>query len=76
MRQLNAGMGVFSLLDGLQDGRGLVRLSGNPDFYVFPPAKGAAASGFVDEKSQPGSRLFGQGAELRMRQCVMSSTRL
>lgn len=76
MRQLNFGMGLFTLLDGFQGGRGLVRLSGDPSYYALPKAKAKAAAGFVDEQSQPGSRLFGQGAELRVQQYVISSTEL
>ncbi|KFE68364.1 DUF6081 family protein [Hyalangium minutum] len=74
LRQLNVGFGLFSLLDCFLEGRGLVRLSGQPDFYVLPPAKPGQAAGFADEQSHASNRLFGQGAELRMRQCNVSST--
>jgi hypothetical protein len=74
LRQLNVGFGLFSLLDCFLEGRGLVRLSSQPDFYVLPPAKPGVAAGFVDEQSHASNRLFGQGAELRMRQCNVSST--
>jgi hypothetical protein len=73
MRQLDGGLGMFSLLDGAASGRGLVRLSGDPGYYASSPALQAAVS-FVDEQSQPGSRLFGQGGELRCQRYVVSST--
>ncbi|HYH97066.1 DUF6081 family protein [Hyalangium sp.] len=74
IRQLNGGMGMFTLLDAFQDGRGLVRLTGKPGYYVLPSTQDAAGSGFVDEKSQLSHRVFGQGAEFRLRQFVISST--
>ncbi|ARZ66354.1 DUF6081 family protein [Streptomyces sp. HU2014] len=66
-RQLNGGMGMFSLLDGArpgQAGAALVRLSGTEDFY-FAPAEGQPRpQTFLDDKSARASRLFGQGASL------------
>jgi hypothetical protein len=73
--QLDGGMGLFTLLDGFRPStRGLVRLSNVPGFY-YDPATGAPAPAgfFADETSSPGSRLFGQGAERRMRTYVDSS---
>jgi hypothetical protein len=66
-RQLDFGMGLFTLLDGrLPSGTALVRLSSAPGYY-FDPARGAPATQtFVDEESRPDSKLFGQGAELRV----------
>ena len=62
MRQLNCGMGMFTLLDAsMSGGAGLARLSSAAGFY-FQPAVGTSALSFVDNVSQPGSRLFGQGA--------------
>jgi len=69
MRQLNCGMGMFTLLDGYRNPgywvsqpRGLVRLnSTTPNFY-YSPQDGAPSLGFVDEAGQQSSRLFGQGA--------------
>ncbi|MFC8619115.1 DUF6081 family protein [Micromonospora purpureochromogenes] len=69
-RQLNFGMGMLTLLDGALPGHspvGLVRLVGDPGFYVDPVAGEPAPQRFVDEASRPGSRLFGQGAELSVR---------
>lgn len=66
-RQLNVGMGMFTLLDGcLPSGQALVRLSDAESVY-FDPVHGEPASlTFVDEKSAETSRCFGQGAELRI----------
>ncbi|HYH95013.1 DUF6081 family protein [Hyalangium sp.] len=72
LRQLNGGMGLLTLLDAVESGRSLVRLCGAPGFYNPPPS--GAKHEFLDEKSLPGSRLFGQGAELRMQRFVISST--
>jgi hypothetical protein len=71
-RQLAPGMGMFSMLDGVRpDGYGLVRLSNLPDFYFDPHRE--APPRFVDEASRPESRLFGQGAELRVRRYVVTA---
>lgn len=73
-RQLNAGMGLFTLLDAsLPTGDALVRLSTAPDFYFDPEADPPAPESFVDEESLGGSRLFGQGAELQVKRTVVSS---
>jgi len=62
MRQLNCGMGMFTLLDAsMSGGAGLVRLSSNSNFYYLPSV-GTSALSFVDEASQQSSRLFKQGA--------------
>lgn len=72
--QLDCGMGMFTLLDGyLPSKKALVRLSTAPDFYFDTPRGEPTPQTFVDETSQDSSRLFGQGAELRMRQYVVSS---
>jgi hypothetical protein len=70
MRQLNCGMGMFTLLDA----SGLVRLAGNSSYYQPPHGKEASKLQFVDEESQPRNRLFGQGAELRLQRYIVSST--
>ena len=72
--QLNCGMGLLNLLDGSRSGgAGLVRLSNAPGFY-FDTEAGAPTPGvFVDEASAATSRLFGQGAELRMKRYAVSS---
>ncbi|CAL9410499.1 hypothetical protein SUDANB171_01641 [Streptomyces sp. enrichment culture] len=65
-RQLNAGMGLLTLLDGSwPTGRGLVRLSAPEHTTYYRPSVGApVAERFVDERSADGSRLFGQGATM------------
>jgi len=67
-RQLNFGMGSFTLLDAQIPGsKALVKLSTAPDFY-FSTSKGEPTQQtFVDKASKDGSRLFGQGAELRVK---------
>ncbi|MGH3889208.1 MAG: DUF6081 family protein [Pseudonocardiaceae bacterium] len=75
-RQLNCGMGMFSILDGALPGHfssGLVRLSGADSFY-FDPATGVPnPQNFLDNKSLESNRLFGQGAEFSMSRYVVSS---
>jgi hypothetical protein len=63
-------MGMLTLLDA----SGLVRLSGAPAYYQPSAGKALSTVQFVDEKSLPGHRLFGQGAELRLLRYVVSST--
>ncbi len=64
--QLDCGMGTFTLLDAHgPTGRGLARLS-TAEGVRYNPAVAGAAETFVDEGSAPGSRLFGQGAQLRV----------
>jgi hypothetical protein len=66
-RQLNFGMGMFTILDGdLPSGKALVRLSNAQNFYFDPLQGEPTPQTFVDEESQASSRLFGQGAELRV----------
>jgi hypothetical protein len=76
MRQANCGMGLFTVLDASGTGtrrKGLARLTTAPDFY-FDTATGAPTpQPFVDERSLPGSRLFGQGAALSMRDLVVTN---
>ena len=72
--QLNCGMGMFTLLDahGPQN-TGLVKLSNAPGFYFNPEVGAPEPESFIDEAGLASNRLFGQGAELRMRQYVVSS---
>jgi hypothetical protein len=66
-RQLDFGMGMFTILDGdLPSGKALVRLSNAPNFYFDPPQGEPTPQTFFDEESRASSRLFGQGAELRV----------
>jgi hypothetical protein len=77
--QLDGGLGLFTLLDGYRpSNQALVRLSTAEGFYANPGNGHVAAPGagyFRDEQSAPGSRLFGQGAELRAQTWVVSSGR-
>ena len=63
--QLDGGMGLFTLLDGSRPSEtALVRLSRAHGFYHDVGTGQVAAPGtgyFLDEKSAPGSRLFGRG---------------
>jgi hypothetical protein len=66
-RQLACGMALFTFLDG--DGptnRGLVRLTNEQSYYFDPDLGEPAPQQFVDEQSRPESRLWGQGAQLKM----------
>ncbi len=73
MRQLNCGMGTFTLLDAYRPTNvGLVKLgdvTGSYDPDVGEPTPEA----FYDEESLEENRLFGQGAELTMKKYVVSS---
>jgi hypothetical protein len=73
-RQLNFGMGMFTLLDAdVLAKKGLVKLSNIPDTY-FDPTKGEPkAQKFEDTASETSSRLFGQGAELRVKDFLVNS---
>lgn len=63
LNQLNCGMAHFTLLDAfLPTQKALVRLSGLPNFYHHPLTNKELR--FVDEKSSPKSRLFGQGVSM------------
>jgi hypothetical protein len=74
-RQLNCGMGMFTLLDGSDGSQpGLVRLSNRPNFYFSPSRGEPSLQSFVDETSQPGSRIFGQGVEFRIGTYRVAST--
>lgn len=63
-RQVDCGMGMFTLLDAHQpSGTGLARLSNAPNFYLNPE-NGSSPERFQDNSSLPVNRLFGQGAAL------------
>ncbi len=65
-RQLDFGMGLFTLLDGAhRRGPGLVRLSDAHTYYA-PDVGEPHVLAFVDEESPAESRLFGQGAEMHI----------
>lgn len=71
-RQLDCGMGTFTLLDGHRPSDiGLVRLSESP---YFNPALGEPVpENFTDNLSLYANRLFGQGATLNVHRYVVSS---
>lgn len=71
-RQLDCGMGTFTLLDGHRPPDiGLVRLSESP---YFNPLFGKPVPGsFADSLSLTSNRLFGQGARLNVWLYVVSS---
>lgn len=77
--QLDGGMGMFTLLDAYRpSNKALVRLSNAAGIYYNVASGQVATPGsgyFLDEESRPGSRLFGQGAELRMQAYTVSSRR-
>ena len=74
LNQLWGGMGMFTLLDGdLPSDAALVRLSTETDFYFDPEVGQPTPQIFVDDSSMPGSRLFGQGAEIRVEKYIVSS---
>mgnify|MGYP001823761204 FL=1 len=72
LNQLWPGMGMFTLLDAvLPSGDGLVKLSTEPDLYFVPGTY--LPLPFIDEDSLATNRLFGQGAEMYLREYVISS---
>lgn len=73
-RQLDCGMGLFSLLDAYRPTNiGLVRLSDGPVGYFDPDLGEPAPQIFFDDQSLASNRIFGQGAELEMMKVVVSS---
>lgn len=73
-RQLSCGMGLLSLMDGsYPTNQALVRLSSAEDHYFRTDVGQPAPQVFVDDESDEGSRLFGQGAELDISPFVVSS---
>lgn len=75
-RQLNCGMGMFSVLDGAIPGipqSGLVRLSNAESHYFDPPSGAPDPQVFYDDASRSDNRLFGQGASFTMPRYVVSS---
>lgn len=71
-RQLDCGMGTFTLLDAHLPSRfGLVRLSESP--YFDPGFGEPVPESFTDNRSLYTNRLFGQGARLNVQRYVVSS---
>ena len=73
-RQLACGVGLFTLLDATPPGGGaaLVRASDAAGFYFDCGNEPGRAPKFVDPNSLERSRLFGQGAELIVRDVRVS----
>jgi hypothetical protein len=75
-RQLDCGMGMYTVLDGALPGysdSGLVRLSSADSFYFNPTIGEPHPQSFLDNKSLESNRIFGQGAEFSMPRYVVSS---
>lgn len=71
--QLDCAMGTFTFLDGHgPTGRGLVQIDADAGTY-FNPRFGTSGVTFLDERSAPESRLFGQGAAMQVSRYVVSS---
>ncbi|MFJ9903593.1 DUF6081 family protein [Streptomyces sp. NPDC101152] len=72
-RQLVFGLGLFTLLDAAgPDGRGLVRLSPDPDHYVDPALDDPVPQRFWDEHGRRRHRLWGQGVRLTARRLTVA----
>lgn len=64
--KLNAGLGVFTLMDGSVNGQGLIDLVGDGSYYN--PIKGSPIpANFLDSQSKKENRLFGQGVKLTVK---------
>ena len=73
-RQLDGGMGMVTMLDGQLPGNlGLVRLSNLPFFYFDSRFGEPSPEIFVDNASFGFTKLFGQGAALRMSPPVITT---
>jgi hypothetical protein len=73
-RQRNTGLGMFTLLDAASPTQqALVQLSSQPGFYFSTAQGGPVPQTFLDPASTPVSRLWGAGAELRVRRVRISN---
>lgn len=73
-RQLDCGMGTFTLLDAYRPTDiGLVKIGDGAIRYFNPDYGAPVLSPFVDPESKASNRLFGQGALLREKRVVVSS---
>lgn len=71
--QLDCAMGTFDFLDGYgPTDHGLVQIDPDPTTY-FNPRSGAPGVDFLDPRSAPSSRLFGEGAAMQVDHYVVSS---
>ncbi len=75
-RQIDCGIGTFTLLDGYRPGNiGLVELSNAPNYYFDPNSGPPTPATFMDTQSLHDSRLWGQGAVMNVKSVVMSYRR-
>jgi hypothetical protein len=74
LRQIICGVGTFTVLDGAGgDGRALVRVDSTEDYYYSVREGQPRPQRFVDERSESGNRLWGQGAVLRVRSVLVAT---
>jgi hypothetical protein len=74
LRQITCGMGMFTVLDATgQDGWALVKVDATPDFYYSTRRGAPAPQPFIDERSLPGDRLWGQGEVLEVHSVDVST---
>jgi uncharacterized protein DUF6081 len=85
MNQLNCGMGMFTLLDGVRPQSypetapvALVRLNTTEPGFYFNPSYGEGSAwpgiSFVDTTSTAANRLFGQGARMEVYDYEVTNT--
>jgi len=76
LKQLVCGFGMFTLHDAYdaEKNKSLVRLVDTPPDYYLHPVTGGQLE-FVDETSEDGSRLWGQGARISVEKVVVSKSR-
>ena len=73
-RQRDVGMGMFTLLDaGSPTQQALVELSNTPDMYFSTAVGEPTPQVFVDSLSLHNSRLWGEGADMRVKKVTVSS---
>lgn len=73
-RQLDCGMGTFTLLDAYRPTQiGLVQVGDGPIKYYDPSVGEPTPESFVFTQSTASNRLFGQGASLHEHRVVVSS---
>jgi hypothetical protein len=73
-RQRDVGLGMFTLLDaGNPAQTALVQLSNTPDLYYSTTSGSPTPQTFFDPLSPPASRVWGEGAEIRVRKVRVSS---
>jgi hypothetical protein len=73
-RQLDCALGTFTFLDGYGPlDEGLVQLDAPGEPYFHPLSGEPRTLDFLDPSSAPESRLFGQGATLKVHRVVVTS---